>query len=79
MSYSHLSLNERYVIHHLSLYGLSNREIAHRLGRHHSTIDREVVRNGSSYASRAVGTLGFAQNPVFGICKWVAPLPFAAR
>jgi transposase, IS30 family len=51
MSYSHLSLNERYVIHHLSLYGLSNREIASRLGRHHSTIDREVVRNGPSYAA----------------------------
>ena len=48
MSYSHLSLNERYVIHHLRLYGLSNREIARRLDRHHSTIDREIVRNGPS-------------------------------
>ena len=49
MSYGHLSLNERYVIHHLTLYGLSNREIARRLGRHHSTIDRELVRNGPRY------------------------------
>ncbi len=50
MSYRHLSLNERYVIHHLCLYGLSCREIARRLERHHSTIDRELRRNGSSYA-----------------------------
>jgi IS30 family transposase len=49
MSYGHLSLNERYVIHHLTLYGLSKREIARRLGRHHSTIDREIARNGPRY------------------------------
>lgn len=46
MSYGHLNLNERYVIHHLCLYGLSCREIARRLDRHHSTIGREIVRNG---------------------------------
>jgi IS30 family transposase len=46
MSYRHLTLNERYVIHHLVLYGLSCREIARRLGRHHGTIDREISRNG---------------------------------
>lgn len=46
MSYRHLSLNERYVIHHLCLYGLSCREIARRLERHHSTVGREIVRNG---------------------------------
>lgn len=46
MSYCHLTLNERYVIHHLVLYGLSCREIARRLGRHHGTIDREILRNG---------------------------------
>ena len=49
MSYRHLSLNERYVIHHLCLYGLSRREIARRLERHHSTIDRELRRNGPLY------------------------------
>jgi IS30 family transposase len=49
MSYRHLSLNERYVIHHLRLYGLSCREIARRLERHHSTIDRELRRNGPRF------------------------------
>lgn len=49
MSYRHLSLNERYVIHHLRLYGLSCREIGRRLERHHSTIGRELVRNGPDY------------------------------
>jgi len=46
MSYRHLSLDERFVIHHLSLYGLSARQIGVRLGRHHATISREIVRNG---------------------------------
>ncbi len=46
MPYSHLSLNDRYVIHHLCLYGLSCREIGRRLKRHHSTIAREIARNG---------------------------------
>ncbi len=49
MSYVHLSLNERYVIYHLRLYGLGCREIARRLCRHHSTIGRELRRNGPSY------------------------------
>lgn len=49
MSYCHLSLNERYVIYHLCLYGLSCREIARRLKRHHSTIDRELSRNGPHF------------------------------
>jgi IS30 family transposase len=46
MSYTHVSLGERYVIYHLTLYGLSRREIGRRLGRHHSTIGRELTRNG---------------------------------
>ena len=49
MSYVHLSLQERYVIHHLKLYGLTQREIGRRLGRHHTTIGREVARNGSAH------------------------------
>lgn len=46
MSYEHLTLKERYVIYHLVLYGLTFREIGRRLGRSHSTISREVRRNG---------------------------------
>lgn len=49
MSYAHLSLNERYVIYHLLLLGLSHREIARRLERHHGTISREIKRNGPRY------------------------------
>jgi transposase, IS30 family len=43
MSYRHLSEQERYVISHLQ-YSFSMREIARRLGRHHSTISREFKR-----------------------------------
>lgn len=45
MPYQHLSVKERYVIYHLSLYGLSYREIGRRLGRSHTTIMREIDRN----------------------------------
>ena len=47
MSQAHLSSEERYVIYHLRLYGLSRREIGRRLGRAHTTIGRELRRNGS--------------------------------
>ncbi len=50
MSYLHLTLQERYVIYHLVLYGLSCREIGRRLNRHHTTITREVKRNGPTYS-----------------------------
>ena len=46
MSYVQLTSEERYVIYHLKLFKLSLREIARRLGRHHSTISRELKRNG---------------------------------
>lgn len=46
MSYVQLTSEERYVIYHLKLYRLSLREIARRLGRHHTTISRELKRNG---------------------------------
>lgn len=45
MSYTQLTSQERYVIYHLKLFKLSLREIARRLGRHHSTISRELKRN----------------------------------
>ena len=46
MPYGHLKSEERYVIYHLKLFGLSLREIGRRLGRHHTTIGRELSRNG---------------------------------
>jgi transposase, IS30 family len=49
MSYVHLKPEERYVIHHLKLYGLSLREIGRRLNRSVSTISRELKRNTGQY------------------------------
>ena len=49
MSYTHLTEHERYVIYHLKVSNLSNREIARRLGRCHTTIAREVKRNGPKH------------------------------
>ena len=46
MSYQHITLKERYVIYHLRLMRLSFREIGRRLERHHTSISREVKRNG---------------------------------
>lgn len=45
MSYNHLSTFERGRIEELLSLGYSNREIAKRIGRHHSSIDREIRRN----------------------------------
>ncbi len=44
MSYTHLTAKDRYVISHLHSQ-MSHREIARRLGRHHTTISREIKRN----------------------------------
>lgn len=45
MSYTHLTRQDRYVISHLkNMFSL--REIGRRLGRHHTTIKRELDRNG---------------------------------
>jgi hypothetical protein len=49
MSYSHLTPRERYVISHLKSAKFPLREIARRLGRNHSTISREIRRNGPKY------------------------------
>jgi IS30 family transposase len=46
MSHTHLSRQERYVISHLSVAGFSRREIARRINRHHTTVSRELRRNG---------------------------------
>jgi transposase len=50
MSYAQLTREERYVIAHLKMFKLSIREIARRLNRHHSTISRELKRNGPDYS-----------------------------
>ena len=55
MSYAHLTLQERYVIYHLVLYGLSYREIGRRLNRHHTT-----TRNGGRCYLRDWGVIGDA-------------------
>lgn len=54
MSYSHITEKERYVISHLVLAEFSLREIARRLGRHHTSISREIKRNRPTYADDAV-------------------------
>lgn len=46
MSYVQLTSEERHVIDHLRLCHFSLREIARRLNRHHTTISREIQRNG---------------------------------
>lgn len=44
MSYSHLSIIEREQIEALHRLGWSTRKIGKQLGRHHSTIARELGR-----------------------------------
>lgn len=46
---THLTPQERYVISHLKVAKYSLREIARRLGRHHTTISREIERKGPTY------------------------------
>lgn len=62
MSYTHLTLRERYVISHLKVAKFSVREIARR-GRHHTTISREIKRNGPTYPGGVYWKLGTL--PVF--------------
>jgi IS30 family transposase len=50
MSYTHLTEKDRYVISHLRLAKFSLREIARRIGRHHTSISREIKRNGPTYS-----------------------------
>lgn len=46
MSYHHFTAKERHTLMYLLHWRLSYREIGRRLGRHHTTIAREVKRNG---------------------------------
>lgn len=50
MSYQHFSSKERHTLMYLLQLRLSYREIGRRLGRHHTTIAREVRRNGRPIA-----------------------------
>lgn len=47
MNYTHLTREERYQIHALRSQGIGIAAIAAHLGRHHSTIGRELARNAS--------------------------------
>lgn len=49
MSYKHLKREERYVIFHLVLFGMSFREIARRLNRSTSTVTREFKGNRGDF------------------------------
>ena len=47
MNYTHLTREERYQIHALCSQGIGIAAIAQHLGRHRSTIARELLRNAS--------------------------------
>jgi IS30 family transposase len=54
MPYNHLTEKERYVISHMVLDNFSLREIGRRLGRHHTSLSREIRRNRPTYTDDAV-------------------------
>lgn len=54
MSYSHIIEKEQFVISHLKIARISLREIGRHLGRHHTSISREIKRNQTTYADNAV-------------------------
>ena len=48
MSYHHISICERGKIEELNKLGYTSREIGNRIGRHHSSVSRELLRLGKS-------------------------------
>jgi transposase, IS30 family len=54
MPYHHFTREDRYVISHMALAGFSLREIGRRIGRHHTSISREITRNRPTYDDDAV-------------------------
>lgn len=79
MSYTHLTLQDRYVIYHLKLYGLSHREIGRRLCRHHTTISREIARNGPLHPGLAPYLHDFAQSRADARWKFARHRPRAGN
>jgi len=53
MTYTHLTQEERYQIHHLSRQSIHLSQIAAQLGRSTSTISRELRRNASAQGYQA--------------------------
>jgi IS30 family transposase len=47
MSYKHLTQKERYFIYHMKIAGWSAAKSGQRIGRHRSTVSRELKRNTS--------------------------------
>lgn len=54
MPYNHFTRKEQYVISHMVIADFSLREIGRKLGRHHTSISREITRNRPTYADDAV-------------------------
>ena len=54
MSYTHFTEKERYVISHLKLPNSACAKLPVVLGRHHTSISREIKRNGPTYSPDAV-------------------------
>ena len=63
MSYSHLSIIER-KLETLFRLGWTTRDIGRELGRHHSTIAREIERgrSGQTYEARSATSLSLPQS-----------------
>ncbi len=64
--YNQLDLDERIEIYRLKVEGKSHREIGTLMGRHHTTISREVARNGLANAGYKAA---MADHMAFVRCK----------
>ena len=62
MSYTHLTLNERYFIEHLTNHNVSYQTIAKRLNRSVSTISREVKKTAQHVKSITISKQTIMQN-----------------